>query len=96
MDATDPLVVQVGGDDDTQNKHCPLCAARAGVEAALVRSGVERITLVVEYRRPRFGTSALERAKAFINLLGGRLAQGEGSSREEAIVNALESVGVGL
>lgn len=89
-------MVQVGGDDDTQNRHCALCSARASVDAAIVRLGVERITLVVEYRRPRFGTAALERAKAIINLLGGKLAQGEGSSREEAIVNALESVGVGL
>lgn len=89
-------MVQVGGEDDTLSEHCPLCAARANVDAALVRSGVQRVTLVVEYQRPRFGASALERAKAFISLIGGKIAQGEGGSREEAIVNALESAGMGL
>ncbi|MBX3205097.1 MAG: hypothetical protein KF764_08505 [Labilithrix sp.] len=95
--ASPPLSVQVGGDDDTQpGEHCLVCAARAQLEGAAVRAGVERITTVSSFERPRAGggTSALERAKAMVCLPGGVIATGDGSSREEAIAAALEQAGV--
>jgi hypothetical protein len=97
MDATDAWVdtaVQVGGDDDTINRLCALCAARANVDAALVRAGVEMVTVVARYTRTRFGTAAVERAKAILTFPAGSTQVGEGHSREEAIVNALELAGL--
>lgn len=85
--------VHNSGDEDTIDEHCALCAARANVDAALVRSGAERVTIVSSYVRTRIGPVALERSKAIVCLVGGGLFKGEGHSREEAIFNALESAG---
>jgi hypothetical protein len=87
---------QVGGDDDTQDRPCALCAARAHVDTALVRAGAERITLVVEYSRALVGRGVTESAKAFVSLGGDKIVRGDGHSREEALVNALEHAGVSL
>lgn len=94
--ASPPLSVQVGGDDDTQpgGAPCPVCVARAGLESAAVRAGVERITTVSDIVRPRTGGAAVERAKALVCIAGGTIVQGEGASREDAIANALEQAGV--
>lgn len=83
--------VQVGGDADTVDRYCPLCAAREGVEARIVRAGVERITLVVTYERPSIGPYALQRTVADLTA-GRRKAGGRGSSIEEAIVLALDEL----
>lgn len=87
--------LNVDGEADTLNVHCPLCAARAHVDATLVRAGVERVTIVVEYLRTRVGPAAMERARVILSLPAG-LVKGEGHSREEAIVNALLAAGVSL
>lgn len=88
--------VQVGGDDETIDSYCALCAARANVDGAVVRAGVERITVVVDIQRPRVGPHAVSRAKALVCFIGGHITIGEGASHEEAIVNALAVKGVAL
>lgn len=88
--------MQLGGDDDTLNERCPLCGARASVDAALVRAGAKSVTIVSRYERPRFGSAAVETSKAIVSFADGALAKGDGHSREEAILRALESVGVSL
>ena len=90
---------EVRGDEDTSpgtTPTCALCAARSSVDAALVRSGVQQVTLVAKYTRVRFGDAAVETAKVWITFADGRIGQGEGHSREDAIVAALEHVGVSL
>jgi hypothetical protein len=84
----------VGADDDTLSDRCLLCAARSSVDAALVRAGAEQVTIVIRYRRPRVGRSALEGASAIVAFLDGSMARGEGDSREEAILEALHAAGV--
>ncbi|MDX6479492.1 MAG: hypothetical protein QOG85_2 [Gaiellaceae bacterium] len=52
------------------------------------------VTVVARYTRTRFGTAAVERAKAILTFPAGSTQVGEGHSREEAIVNALELAGL--
>lgn len=95
MDATDLLVDPVLGDDDTEPSiRCLQCAARANLESAAMRAGVERITTVSEYRRPPISRCAVESTKALLCLPGGVIARGDGHSREDAIASALEQAGV--
>lgn len=86
----------VGGDDDTLPGLCALCSARSSVEIALVRAGVERITIVTDYKRTEKGKPPHETSKVILCLAGGVFARGDGGSREEAILRALEDAGVTL
>jgi hypothetical protein len=96
MDATDLCVaVQVGGDDDTVAAHCALCAARARVDELVSRAGVDRLTLVSNYRRVPFDRASIEETSALL-ARGGLITRGQGSSREEAIVSALAEAGFEL
>lgn len=89
------MAFDVFADDDTQPNGCALCAARSAVDAALVRLGVSRITVVTELTRPSHGPP-IERSRAFLALPVGNVAFGDGESREEAILQALHSAGVTL
>lgn len=82
-------------DDDTQPGGCALCAARSAVEEALVRLGVARVTVVTVFARPTHGPP-IERSKAFLTLADGEVTRGEGESREESILRALQVAGVSL
>lgn len=88
---------QVGGEEDTLERFCGLCALRAKLDAALVRAGVTRITLVANYDRTRFGNAVVERVKAHLALDGDRgVVAGDGNSRDDALAAALEHAGVTL
>lgn len=65
------------------------------VDAALVRVKALRVNVVSVYEWPRAGRAVLEHSKAVVTLPTG-IMRGEGSSREDAIVNALERAGVEL
>lgn len=94
--------VQVGGDDDTHVSYCLMCGVRGAVDEAIVRAGVERLTLVVEYVRTGrlkggiaiVNGAAVEQARCHLALHGGRILHGVGSAREDAIVDALFKGGV--
>jgi hypothetical protein len=89
--------VQIGGDADTDvssSSGCLFCGVRAAVDQTLVRIGVERLTMVVEYVRARVGPATVERARCHLSLGDGRILHGEGAAREDAILDALCSGGV--
>lgn len=83
------------GDDEALNEPCALCAARESVDAAVVRSGVDQITIVCTYTRAPLETAAVESTKALI-VRGGLITRGHGGSREDAIVDALQNAGIDL
>lgn len=96
MDDTDRMVdgVHVEGDADTLSELCPLCAARAQVDALAHRSGVIRATFVCSFVRPRPGMASVEEWSAYVCLDGELVGKGKGHSREEALFDALKNAGV--
>lgn len=82
-------------DDDTQPGVCAMCAARAAVESAVSRARVVNVTTVGKLDYPRVGPPR-ERTSVFLTCEDGRTFKGEGESREEAMLRALESAGVRL
>ena len=78
---------------DTLERFCVLCAARQRVEAELVRAGVTRATVVLDYLRTKVGPHAVQRATAILAFVDGAIERGAGSSLEEALVDALDRSG---
>lgn len=90
--------VQIGADDDTQpGVHCALCAARANVDAAIIRAGASQVTIVITYKRTPFASTVVESSKALITFGDHRgTVMGRGGAHEEAIVDALTQGGVSV
>lgn len=83
--------VQVGGDADTVDRYCSLCAARSSVDARVVRAGVTSMTVLVNLDRPSVGPHAVQRSRVLLETAAARAA-GAGSSIEEAVVDALDQL----
>jgi len=82
--------------EPTVEAGCARCAARARIDAACVRSGVERITIVIKFVRVPVGPYAVQQVAALMSSADGSIVRGDGACHEEAIADALARRGVSL